>query len=197
MAKSYLDKTGLERVWSKIKTLLSGKVDKISGKGLSTNDYTQDEKTKVSTAYSNNHTHENKSVLETITDAKVREWDDAARASVMVQNVGHLSIECNSWHSLSVSGYNHARLICIDVGGSSATVLKVRANSSTGATVINLASNHIKQGFIIEKYNNYVIFKSADGSVFGKAYVSTTKLYFYLEAENSSDYVDLVFAMES
>lgn len=47
MAKSYLDKTGLALVWAKIKELMTGKVDKVDGKGLSTNDYTTDEKTKL------------------------------------------------------------------------------------------------------------------------------------------------------
>ena len=45
--KNYLDKTGLALVWEKIKNALSGKVDKVDGKGLSTNDYTADEKTKL------------------------------------------------------------------------------------------------------------------------------------------------------
>lgn len=47
MAKKYLDKTGLALVWEKIKNGLSGKVDKVDGKGLSTNDYTANEKTKL------------------------------------------------------------------------------------------------------------------------------------------------------
>lgn len=47
MAK-YLDKEGLTRVWTKITSKLSGKVDKVSGKQLSTNDYTTAEKNKLS-----------------------------------------------------------------------------------------------------------------------------------------------------
>lgn len=47
MAKKYLDKTGLALVWEKIKNALSGKVDKVDGKGLSSNDYTSTEKTKL------------------------------------------------------------------------------------------------------------------------------------------------------
>ena len=46
MAK-FLDTAGLTYLWSKIKTALSGKVDKVSGKGLSTNDYTTAEKNKL------------------------------------------------------------------------------------------------------------------------------------------------------
>lgn len=45
---SYLDNNGLSYFWSKLKALLGGKVDTVSGKGLSTNDYTTAEKTKLS-----------------------------------------------------------------------------------------------------------------------------------------------------
>jgi hypothetical protein len=44
----YLDENGLLYVVQKIKTWLSGKVDKVDGKGLSTNDYTTEEKNKLS-----------------------------------------------------------------------------------------------------------------------------------------------------
>lgn len=43
----YLDTTGTALLWEKIKNLISGKVDKVEGKGLSTNDYTSDEKAKL------------------------------------------------------------------------------------------------------------------------------------------------------
>lgn len=46
--KKYLDTSGLTRLWAKITSRLSTKVDKESGKGLSTNDYTTAEKTKLS-----------------------------------------------------------------------------------------------------------------------------------------------------
>lgn len=47
MAIEYLDKSGLTLLISKIKSALGGKVDVVSGKGLSTNDYTTAEKTKL------------------------------------------------------------------------------------------------------------------------------------------------------
>ena len=43
----YLDSNGLLYLWSKIKALAGGKVDKADGKGLSANDYTTAEKTKL------------------------------------------------------------------------------------------------------------------------------------------------------
>lgn len=48
MAIEYLDKSGLTLLISKIKAALNGKVDVVSGKGLSTNDYTNAEKNKLS-----------------------------------------------------------------------------------------------------------------------------------------------------
>jgi hypothetical protein len=44
----YLDENGLLYVIQKVKTWLSAKVDKVDGKGLSTNDYTTAEKEKLS-----------------------------------------------------------------------------------------------------------------------------------------------------
>lgn len=46
MAK-YLDMDGLAYLWQRIKEILTGKVDKETGKGLSTNDYTTIEKNKL------------------------------------------------------------------------------------------------------------------------------------------------------
>ena len=46
MAK-YLDSDGLLYFWQKLKTVFAGKVDKVEGKGLSTNDYSDFDKTEV------------------------------------------------------------------------------------------------------------------------------------------------------
>lgn len=43
----FLDENGLLYFWGKIKTLAGGKVDKVEGKGLSSNDFTASEKTKL------------------------------------------------------------------------------------------------------------------------------------------------------
>ncbi len=45
--RNFLDKDGLLYVWSKVKNLVATKVDKVEGKGLSTNDYTSAEKAKL------------------------------------------------------------------------------------------------------------------------------------------------------
>lgn len=43
----FLDENGLLYLWGKVKTLVGGKVDKVEGKGLSANDFTSAEKTKL------------------------------------------------------------------------------------------------------------------------------------------------------
>lgn len=63
MAK-YLDMDGLAYLWSRIKEILTGKVNKETGKGLSTNDYTTVEKNKLAgiEANANNYIHPNSGV---------------------------------------------------------------------------------------------------------------------------------------
>ena len=46
-ANKPIDGNGLLYIWNKIVAKLTGKVDKVEGKGLSTNDYTTDEKNKL------------------------------------------------------------------------------------------------------------------------------------------------------
>lgn len=55
MADKFLNDNGLLYLWSKIKALVSGKVDKADGMGLSSNDFTDSEKTKLSGL--SNYTH--------------------------------------------------------------------------------------------------------------------------------------------
>lgn len=56
---AYLDYDGLLYFWQKIKEKINAKQDAVSGKGLSTNDYTTDEKTKLTNIEdnANNYTH--------------------------------------------------------------------------------------------------------------------------------------------
>ena len=44
---TFLNEQGLERLWTHIVAKIGTKVDKVSGKGLSTNDYTDEEKNKL------------------------------------------------------------------------------------------------------------------------------------------------------
>ena len=45
---AFLDENGVSRLWTRVLSKLGSKVDKVDGKGLSTNDYTTEEKNKLS-----------------------------------------------------------------------------------------------------------------------------------------------------
>ena len=56
---------------------LNGKVNTETGKGLSTNDLTNELKSSYDNAVSNSHTHANKTVLNNITSTNVENWNEA------------------------------------------------------------------------------------------------------------------------
>ena len=60
---------------TEVDTKLGGKVDKVSGKGLSTNDFTTAYKNNVDSNTSARHTHSNKSVLDGISSNDVANWN--------------------------------------------------------------------------------------------------------------------------
>ena len=64
-------------VSTQIQNAVANKVDKVSGKGLSTNDYTTAEKEQVAANTTVRHTHSNKAVLDKITSEKTAEWDSS------------------------------------------------------------------------------------------------------------------------
>lgn len=60
-------------------TSLEDKVDKVTGKGLSSNDFTTTYKQAVDSNTSNRHTHSNKSVLDGIDSYDIENWDYASQ----------------------------------------------------------------------------------------------------------------------
>lgn len=82
---AFLNERGVERLWSHIISKLGSKVDKIDGKDLSTNDYTDEEKNKLTDAIDGvsnlNILVGDTSVSEQITSA-IEEFEDATIAYV-------------------------------------------------------------------------------------------------------------------
>ena len=77
----FLDKTGLKYLWYKITKALSNKVDKIDGKGLSTNDFTDEYRSKIGSALQSY----------TETDPTVPTWAKAAtKPTYTAEEVGAL-----------------------------------------------------------------------------------------------------------
>ena len=86
---SYLDKGGLQHLYGKLLARLNDKVDKVTGKGLSTNDYTTTEKNKLAgiEAGANKYTHPGThpagmitqdSTHRFVTDTEKTEWNEKA-----------------------------------------------------------------------------------------------------------------------
>lgn len=83
----YLDNNGLSYLIQKIKVWLGGKVDKVEGKTLTTNDFTNDYKSAVDSNTNARHSHGNKIVLDEITSSKVAEWDNKLDAEDVPEEV--------------------------------------------------------------------------------------------------------------
>lgn len=66
---------------------ISGKVDKETGKGLSSNDFTDTYKSNVDSNTVARHTHSNKSVLDDISSSDVSSWDSKQEALVSGTNI--------------------------------------------------------------------------------------------------------------
>ena len=79
---NFLDKTGLAYLWQHIVAKLGTKVDKVDGKGLSTNDFTDEYKNRVDSVADLDHMSEiityiegNRDLIESITVNKVNVSD--------------------------------------------------------------------------------------------------------------------------
>ena len=104
---AFLDKSGLERLWTIITLKLSTKVDKVVGKGLSTNDFTNEYKTKLDGL--ENITFEE-------TDPTVPAWAKAAtKPSYTASEVGAdpsgTAASAVSTHNTATNAHNDIRLL--------------------------------------------------------------------------------------
>ena len=113
MAGKYLDDEGLLYFWQTLKTKLAGKVDAEDGKGLSTNDFTTAEKTKLAgiDENANKYTHPTYTA------------HDSGLYKFSVDGTGHVS---------SVTEVTKADITALGVGGSEAVTYDVATQSSNG-----------------------------------------------------------------
>ena len=127
---------------SETDNLLLNKVDKISGKGLSTNDLTNTLKSNYDTAYNNSHTHSNKSTLDSITSTKVSNWDNASTNSHTHSNKTVL----DGITAEKLSNLDNA----ISSGGWNISCTLLWANSSTAPSSFSESTVTLS-----DKYTNY------------------------------------------
>lgn len=101
----------------------NNKVTKVEGKGLSTNDFTNELLNKLNNSYGESHSHDNKTVLDGITEGKIEIWDNAGNyisyglSSYAVSDLTILRSAC---------GVKNNR-VCIDFVGT----LSIPANTTT------------------------------------------------------------------
>ena len=122
---AFLDENGLSHLWEIIIQKLSKKVDKVDGKGLSTNDFTNLEKNHVAVGYNNAHWHTNLSALNGITSAKITAWDGKQDALVSGTNIKTINGE-------TILGSGN---ISIQGGGGGGSLAACSANNTTSGTV--------------------------------------------------------------
>lgn len=158
---TFLNNTGLERLWSKITAKLDLKVDKVNGKGLSTNDYTTTEKNKLSgiatgatktvvdTALSSSSTNpvQNKVVNTAISNLNTLVGDTAV--STQITNAVANKVDKVSGKGLSTNDYTTAeknKLSGIDTGANKTIVDNVLSTTSTNPVqnkVVNTAISNL------------------------------------------------------
>lgn len=81
-------------------TMLAGKVDKVTGKVLSTNDFSDDYKNQLIDSNNKKHTHDNKSIIDTITSALISNWNSAF--THISDTIKHItSAERTLWNTVS------------------------------------------------------------------------------------------------
>lgn len=111
---AYLDYDGLLYFWTKLKTMLGGKVDKVTGKSLSTNDYTTAEKNKLSGIEdgANKYTHPTYTAK------------DSGLYKITVDSLGHVS---------AASAVAKGDITALGIPAQDTTYIEMKAASSSAA----------------------------------------------------------------
>lgn len=148
--KNWLDKTGVIHLWNTIKALLDTKVDKIEGLGLSSNDYTVEDKTKVSKI---------KPVQNTLTSTDTEAGLSAAQGKVLKDivdtkadniNVKPITIPTTGWGTENgVSSYpNYIDIPLAGVSSKDAVVIDISPSSAYFAAQAQFTNTESMNGAV-------------------------------------------------
>ena len=116
---TYYQKVTAVSRWDEISTQSTdNKVDKIDGKGLSTNDLTDELKENYDNASDKVHSHENKTVLYTITEQNVTDWKDASEKAHSHENkevIDKITQDnLDNWSDASTKAHEHTNKETLD-----------------------------------------------------------------------------------
>lgn len=116
---TYYQKVNAVSRWDEISTQSTdNKVDKIDGKGLSTNDLTDELKENYDNASDKAHSHENKTVLDIITEQNVTDWKNAFEKAHSHENKEVLDKitqdNLDGWTDASTKAHEHINKETLD-----------------------------------------------------------------------------------
>lgn len=153
----FLNDTGLSHLISKIKTLLNGKVDKVTGKALSTNDFTNEYKSRVDNTVS------------CVDDLKMLGWSVPAHMGIkntitpqglFQQNVGRIKIKTHTWNA-TAAGIFYASLTerSFGSGNFNVTSNNYPTHTNSHSTASNIAS-------LVAQYGDGIYINAGSNTIF-------------------------------
>ena len=148
-----LDYTGLQYLYGKLLARLNNKVDKVTGKGLSTNDYTTTEKNKLAgiAAGANNYQHPSEAGYKHIpsggSSGKILRWGadgtavwgDESKSEYIHPDSG---VTAGTYRSVTVNAQGHV------TGGTNPTTLSGYGITDAAAKSHNHDTVYLKKGAI-------------------------------------------------
>ena len=164
-----------------LSSLLANKVSVVTGKQLSTNDFTNTDKSNVSANTSARHTHSNKSIIDKITQAFIDNW--TAAYTHISDTVKHITAaERTKWNGAATSQHTHSNKSILD--GITATLV---SNWNSAYTHISDAVKHITA---TERTNWNSAKSKADAALPASSYTAADILKKLLTVDGSGSKLD-------
>lgn len=114
-----------------LSSLLANKVSVVTGKQLSTNDFTNTDKSNVSANTSARHAHSNKGIIDEITQAFIDNW--TAAYTHISDTVKHITAaERTKWNGAATSQHTHSNKSVLDGIGAKDTFSSIRKDVPLG-----------------------------------------------------------------
>ena len=164
-----------------LSSLLANKVSVVTGKQLSTNDFTNTDKSNVSANTSARHTHSNKSIIDKITQAFIDNW--TAAYTHISDTVKHITAaERTNWNGAATSQHTHSNKSVLD--GITSTLV---SNWNSAYTHISDAIKHITA---TERTNWNSAKSKADAALPASSYTAADILKKLLTVDGSGSKLD-------
>lgn len=164
-----------------LSSLLANKVSVVTGKQLSTNDFTNTDKSNVSANTSARHTHSNKSIIDKITQTFIDNW--TAAYTHISDTVKHITAtERTNWNGAATSQHTHSNKSVLD--GITSTLV---SNWTSAYTHISDAVKHITA---TERTNWNSAKSKADAALPASSYTAADILKKLLTVDGSGSKLD-------